>query len=106
MAVVEHRATQLAWMCPSRESPCREPLHMRGVLLALRGASLTGEFVELFPGRAMLIDAIDLGGDSREEVVTLEESSAIRICPNTRPNPRRQRPSPWAQQHDRRQKRN
>ncbi len=69
-------------------------------------APLTGEFVELFPGKAMLIYAVDLEGDSREEVVTLDESGTIRIYSNTRPNPHPERPRPWDQQHYRRQKQN
>jgi hypothetical protein len=69
-------------------------------------APLTGEFRCILPGQALRIYAADLAGDSREEVVMLDESGSVRIFRNTAPNAGRARPSPWNAQHYRRQKQN
>jgi hypothetical protein len=48
---------------------------------------LTGAFKEVFPGQAALIYAADLLGDSREEVVLVDERGYLRILWNAQANP-------------------
>jgi len=69
-------------------------------------APLTGEFTCIFPGKAVLIYAADLIGDSREEVITIDEAGVLRVFRNSSAGPEPARPSPWEQQHYRRQKQN
>jgi len=67
---------------------------------------LTGAFRVVFPGKAVRLYVVDLEGDSREEVVTVDESGTVRVFSDAEPSRGPARPSPWDQQHYRRQKQN
>lgn len=67
---------------------------------------LTGAFRVVFPGRAARLYVVDLEGDSREEVLTVDEGGAVRVFASAEPSRGPARPSPWEQQHYRRQKQN
>ncbi len=68
--------------------------------------AMTGEFRQVFEVKATRIYAADVRGDSREEVIVVDESGEVRVFWDARPNPGPGRPSPWTQQHYRRQKQN
>ena len=67
---------------------------------------MTCEFLEVFEGQAARLYVVDLGGDSREEVVILDQRGFIRVIRNGAPNLNPAKPSPWTRQHYRRQKQN
>ncbi len=85
------------------ELVCKER-HTNGAGAIL--APLTGEFRCIFPGRAIIIYAADLVGDSREEVVTIDEGGMLRLFANEAGNANAPRPSPWGSGHYARQKQN
>ncbi len=67
---------------------------------------MTGSFIARFPGRAARVYAVDVVGDSREEVVTLDAGGEIRVYWNDAPAPADLGPSPWTDPLYRRQKQN
>jgi len=68
--------------------------------------AMTGEFRQIFEAAAVRIYGADVRGDSREEVIIVDESGEVRIFWDARPHPGPLRPRPWSQQHYRRQKQN
>lgn len=68
--------------------------------------ALSGTFRAIFPAQAVRVYAADLFGDSREEVVIVDERGTLRIIANAEDNPNPPKPSPWSQQHYQRQKQN
>lgn len=67
---------------------------------------ITCEFQQVFEGQAVRLYVADLVGDAREEVVVLDRRGFVRIIGNAAPNLNPAKPSPWSQQHYRRQKQN
>ena len=67
---------------------------------------VTGEFKEIFPGKATRIYAADIQGDHREEVITVDEQGSVKVFWNSGARPDPEKPRYWAQQHFRRQKQN
>jgi len=67
---------------------------------------ITGEFKEIFAGKAVRIYAADIQGDSREEVIMLDEAGIIKIFWNSNVNGSGPKPRYWKKQHYRRQKQN
>jgi hypothetical protein len=67
---------------------------------------ITGEFKKIFAGKAARIYAADIQGDSREEVIMLDESGVVKIFWNSNVNSNPPKPRYWKQQHYRRQKQN
>jgi len=67
---------------------------------------ITGEFVVVLPARAVRIYVADVEGDSREEVVLIDEDGTVKIFANPAPNPNPPRPSRWEDSAYRRQKQN
>ena len=67
---------------------------------------ITGEFKEIFKGNAVRIYAADIQGDSREEVIMLDEEGVVNIFWNSDVNCGSTKPRYWSQQHYRRQKQN
>jgi hypothetical protein len=68
--------------------------------------AMTGEFRQIFEAAAVRIYGADVRGDSREEVIIVDESGEVRVFWDARPHPGPMRPRPWSQQHYRRQKQN
>lgn len=67
---------------------------------------MTGDFKEIFPGKATSIYAADIQGDYREEVITIDEDGYVKVFWNEAPNNNAPRPKYWMQQPYRRQKQN
>ncbi|GMW03342.1 MAG: hypothetical protein AMXMBFR84_44760 [Candidatus Hydrogenedentota bacterium] len=68
--------------------------------------AITGEFRLIYPVKAIRIYAANIEGDSREEVIVLDESGTLQIFANTATNPHPPKIDPWSQNHYRRQKQN
>ncbi len=67
---------------------------------------ITGEFKEIFPGKAVRIYAADIQGDYREEVIMIDEVGSVKVFWNRNVNNNPAKPRYWRQQHYRRQKQN
>lgn len=68
--------------------------------------AISGEFLVVFRVRAVRLYAADIEGDSREEVIALDESGTIKVFTDTEPNSHAPKPSPWRHNWYRRQKQN
>ncbi len=68
--------------------------------------AISGEFLAIFRTRALRLYVADIEGDSREEVIVLDESGTIKIFTNPEPNPHPPKPSLWRHNWYRRQKQN
>ncbi len=68
--------------------------------------AISGEFLVIFPVEAVRLYVADIEGDSREEVIVLDKSGAVKIFTNAEPNPYPPKPSLWEQSWYRRQKQN
>ena len=68
--------------------------------------AISGDFLVVFPAKALRIYAADIEGDSREEVIVLDESGEMKIFRNTVENRNEPKPSPWTRNLYRRQKQN
>lgn len=68
--------------------------------------AISGEFLVIFRVKAVRLYTADIEGDSREEVIALDESGTIKVFTNTEPNSHAPKPSPWRHNCYRRQKQN
>ena len=66
---------------------------------------LSGEFKQVFNGEAVRVYAVDISGDYREEVITVDLAGEIRVFWNDEINDNIKERY-WEQQHYRRQKQN
>ena len=68
--------------------------------------AISGEFLLVLRAKAVRLYVADIEGDSREEVIVIDESGSIKVFTNADPNPHAPKPSPWARSEYRRQKQN
>ncbi|MFH0964641.1 MAG: hypothetical protein V2A58_11605 [Planctomycetota bacterium] len=94
---------RIDWDGDDRDEIMGKERHRSGAGAVLH--PITGDFLAVFPVRAVLIYAADVAGDFREEVVVLtEEGSLIAFSHSGRPAV--EKPRYWTRQHYRRQKQN
>lgn len=96
--------SRIDWDGDERDELAAQERHKSGAGAILD--ALTGRFEVIFPARSVRLYAVDFEGDSREEVIILDEAGVVRILSNANLNPHPVKPSPWTRSEYRRQKQN